>query len=153
MEFYDADIQDYPRIPCHLIFDEEGRKLWPIGIPIVNDERFNASWSEDNWQKSTKAGSRKAIHSKTSPGQIDVNPRELKATAEHWNELRRPGEDKDHRRPPKTMMPITNPPFYVVEAWPIVNNTQGGPEHEVKQRVLAPMKKPIPRLYVAGRSA
>jgi hypothetical protein len=24
LEFYDADIQDYPRIPCHLIFDEEG---------------------------------------------------------------------------------------------------------------------------------
>jgi predicted oxidoreductase len=41
-------------------------------------------------------------------------------------------------------------PFYVVEAWPIVNNTQGGPEHDVKQRVLDPMKKPIPRLYVAG---
>ena len=40
--------------------------------------------------------------------------------------------------------------FYVMEAWPIVNNTQGGPEHDVKQRVLDPMKKPIPRLYVAG---
>jgi hypothetical protein len=23
-------------------------------------------------------------------------------------------------------MPIANPPFHVVEAWPIVNNTQGG---------------------------
>ena len=40
LEFYDADIQDYPRIPCYLIFDEEGRKLGPIGIPIVNDERY-----------------------------------------------------------------------------------------------------------------
>ena len=48
------------------------------------------------------------------------------------------------------MMPIKNPPFYVMEAWPIVNNTQGGPEHDVEQRVLDPMKKPIPRLYVAG---
>jgi succinate dehydrogenase/fumarate reductase flavoprotein subunit len=48
------------------------------------------------------------------------------------------------------MMPIATPPYYVVEAWPIVNNTQGGPEHDVKQRVLDPMKEPIPRLYVAG---
>jgi succinate dehydrogenase/fumarate reductase flavoprotein subunit len=48
------------------------------------------------------------------------------------------------------MMPIKNPPYYVTEAWPIVNNTQGGPEHDVKQRVLDPMKKAIPRLYVAG---
>ena len=47
-------------------------------------------------------------------------------------------------------MPIKNGPFYVMEAWPIVNNTQGGPEHDVKQRVLDPMKRPIPRLYVAG---
>jgi hypothetical protein len=38
----------YPRFPCHLIFDEEDRKLGPIGIPIVNDARFDASWSEDN---------------------------------------------------------------------------------------------------------
>jgi len=37
-----------------------------------------------------------------------------------------------------------------MEAWPIVNNTQGGPEHDVEQRVLDPMKKPILRLYVAG---
>ena len=46
---YDADIQDYPRIPCHLILDEEGRKLGPIGIPIVNDERYDPSWREDNF--------------------------------------------------------------------------------------------------------
>jgi hypothetical protein len=44
---YDAYMQ-YPRFPCHLIFDEEDRKLGPIGIPIVNDARFDASWSEDN---------------------------------------------------------------------------------------------------------
>ena len=83
-------------------------------------------------------------------GQIDVNPKILKATIERWNSLCGEGKDKDFRRPPKTMMPLASPPFYVVEAWPIVNNTQGGPEHDVKQRVLDPMKKPIPRLYVAG---
>ncbi|MBM2806303.1 MAG: Fumarate reductase/succinate dehydrogenase, flavoprotein subunit, partial [Deltaproteobacteria bacterium] len=37
-----------------------------------------------------------------------------------------------------------------MEAWPIVNNTQSGPERDVKQRVLDPMKQPTPRLYVAG---
>ena len=51
------------------------------------------------------------------------------------------------------MMPIKNRPFYVMEAWPIVNNTQGGPEHDVKQRVLDPMKKPIPRSTSPARSA
>jgi hypothetical protein len=32
-----------------------------------------------------------------------------------------------------------------MEAWAILNNTQA-PEYDVEQRVLDPMKKPIPRL-------
>ena len=47
-------------------------------------------------------------------------------------------------------MPISTPPFYAMEAWPIVSNTQGGPVHDPNQRVLDPMGQPIPRLYVAG---
>ena len=70
LEFYDADIQDFPRIPCYLIFDEEGRKLGPIGIAIVNDQRYDAKWSEDNSQSRTRAGSGKAILSKISPGKL-----------------------------------------------------------------------------------
>ncbi len=150
LEFYDADIQDYPRIPCYLVFDEEGRKLGPIGIPIVNDQRYDASWSADNLAEVQKGWIKTGNSLEDIAGQIDVNPKVLKATVDRWNELCRDGRDDDHRRPPKTMMPIATPPFYVVEAWPIVNNTQGGPEHDVQQRVLDPMKKPIPRLYVAG---
>jgi succinate dehydrogenase/fumarate reductase flavoprotein subunit len=150
LEFYDADIQDYPRIPCYLIFDEEGRKLGPIGIPIVNDERYDASWSDDNSAEINKGWIKKGNSLENIAGHIDVNPKVLRATVERWNELCRKGQDDDQRRPPKTMMPIATPPYYVMEAWPIVNNTQGGPEHDVHQRVLDPMKTPIPRLYVAG---
>jgi succinate dehydrogenase/fumarate reductase flavoprotein subunit len=150
LEFYDADIQDYPRIPCYLIFDEEGRKLGPIGIPIVNDERYDASWSDDNLAEINRGWIKQGNSLEDIAAQIDVNPKVLKATVERWNALCQKGQDEDHKRPPKTMMPIKNPPYYVTEAWPIVNNTQGGPEHDVKQRVLDPMKKAIPRLYVAG---
>ncbi len=67
LEYYDADIQDYPRIPCYLIFDEEGRKLGPIGIPIVNDERYDASvGAKTILPRSKKAGSKRATRSKTS---------------------------------------------------------------------------------------
>jgi predicted oxidoreductase len=48
------------------------------------------------------------------------------------------------------MMALSNPPFYAMEAWPIVSNTQGGPAHDAEQRVVDPMGKPISRLYVAG---
>ena len=47
-------------------------------------------------------------------------------------------------------MPMIISPFGFANAWPIVKNTQGGPECDVKQRVLDGMKKPIPRLYVAA---
>ena len=150
LEFYDPDIQDYPRIPCHLIFDEEGRKLGPIAIPIVNDERYELSWSEDNLAEVSKGWIKTGRSLDEIAGQIDLNPKILKGTVDRWNELCGKREDEDYHRPPGTMMPIAKPPFYVIEAWPIVNNTQGGPEHDVKQRVLDPMKNPIPRLYVAG---
>ncbi len=108
LEFYDADIQDYPRIPCHLIFDEEGRKLGPIGIPIVNDERYDASWSEDNLAEIEKGWIKKGNSLEDIAAQIDVNPKVLRATVERWNELCDEGQDDDHKRPPKTMMPIKN---------------------------------------------
>ena len=47
-------------------------------------------------------------------------------------------------------MPVLRSPFYAMEAWPIVSNTQGGPVHDPRQRVLDALGKPIPRLYVAG---
>ena len=139
-----------PRIPCYLIFDEEGRKLGPIGIPIVNDERYDATWSEDNLAEIEKGWIKKGNSLEDIAAQIDINPKVLRETVDRWNAQCGENQDTDHKHPPKTMMPIKNGPFYVMEAWPIVNNTQGGPEHDVKQRVLDPMKKPIPRLYVAG---
>jgi succinate dehydrogenase/fumarate reductase flavoprotein subunit len=150
LEYYDADIQDFPRIPCYLIFDEEGRKVGPVAIPIVNDERYSAEWSDDNLAEVDKGWIKKCQTLDEIAGQIGVAPNVLKDTVARWNSLCAEGDDKDFRRPPKTMMPIGTPPFYAMEAWPIVNNTQGGPEHDAKQRVLDPMKQPIPRLYVAG---
>jgi predicted oxidoreductase len=47
-------------------------------------------------------------------------------------------------------VPIATPPFYFGEVWPVVSNTQGGPVHDERQRVLDPFGEPIPGLYVAG---
>ena len=93
-------------------------------------------WSEDNLAEIEKGWIKKGNSLEDIAGQIDVNPKVLRETVDRWNALCQSGEDKDQKRPPKTMMPIAKPPFYVMEAWPIVNNTQGGPKHNVKQRVL-----------------
>ena len=48
------------------------------------------------------------------------------------------------------MATIKSAPFYVGEIWPVVSNTQGGPVHDAKQRIVNAYGEPIPRLYEAG---
>jgi succinate dehydrogenase/fumarate reductase flavoprotein subunit len=48
------------------------------------------------------------------------------------------------------MMPLDTPPYYAGAIWPVVSNTQGGPMHDPRQRVLNAFGEPIERLYVAG---
>ena len=74
----------------------------------------------------------------------------LKATLDRWNAQCASGADDDFGRLAATMAPIKTPPFYFGEVWPIVSNTQGGPVHDARQRVLDPFREPIPRLYEAG---
>jgi succinate dehydrogenase/fumarate reductase flavoprotein subunit len=150
LEYYDADLQDYPRIPCYLIFDEEGRKLGPLAMVIVNDERYHYKWSADNRVEIQKGWIKKASSINELSTQINVDPQALAATAWRWNSQCSAGIDDDFHRPPGTMMALTQPPFYAMEAWPIVSNTQGGPAHDPQQRVVDPMGKPIARLYAAG---
>ena len=150
LEYYDADIQDYPRIPCYLIFDEEGRKLGPLAMVIVNDERYFYKWSEDNSAEIEKGWIMKADSVEELAAKIKGDDHVLKSTVDLWNGHCSTGIDAAFGRPPKTMMPIRKPPFYAMEAWPIVSNTQGGPAHDPYQRVLDPAGKPIPRLFVAG---
>ena len=47
-------------------------------------------------------------------------------------------------------MALATPPFYAARLWPVVINTQGGPVHDARQRVLDPFGRPVPRLYAAG---
>ena len=53
-------------------------------------------------------------------------------------------------RPPKSMVPMRQAPVYLAEVWPVVSNTQGGPVHDEKRRVVNAYGEPIPRLYTAG---
>ncbi len=150
LEYYDANIQDYPRIPCSLIFDEDGRKLGPVAMVIVNDERYSYKWSKDNSAEIEKGWIIKTDSVDELAAKIKVEANVLQSTIDLWNSHCSSGKDADFGRPPGTMMPLRKPPFYAMEAWPIVSNTQGGPAHDSFQRVLDPDGKPIPRLYVAG---
>jgi succinate dehydrogenase/fumarate reductase flavoprotein subunit len=150
MEYYDPDIQDYPRNPSHLIFDDMGRRLGPIADPKISDERYSFEWSEDNLRE-VESGLLCCFDTIGALAEhLDIEPDVLDEEIDRWNAWCRRGRDRDFRRPPGTMMAIETPPFYTIPAWPIITNTQGGPEHNAKQQVVDPSGKPIRRLYAAG---
>jgi predicted oxidoreductase len=74
----------------------------------------------------------------------------LEKSLRHWNRAVEMGKDPEFDRYPGTMMSIQTPPFYAMEAWPMLTNTQGGPEHNARRQVLDAWGSPIPRLYTAG---
>ena len=53
-------------------------------------------------------------------------------------------------RPPSTLEPLTEPPFYCVPLWPGGSNTSGGPRRDEHARVLDVFGEPIAGLYAAG---
>lgn len=150
LEYFDPDIQDYPRIPCYLIFDEEGRKMGPISSPMTTAAEYIYEWSRDNSQEVEKGWIISAKNIRELAKKLGLDQANLARTVRTWNGYCQKGKDEDFQRPPGTMMAIENPPFYALEAWPICTNTQGGPDHNAKQQVLDPYGVPIPRLYAAG---
>ena len=78
-----------------------------------------------------------------------MDPETLEATVCQWNNIVEKRKDP-LRRPPATMIPIKIPPFYDAPVWPIISNTQGGPQHNAKQQIIDTFGKPISRLYAAG---
>ena len=150
LDYYDADIQDYPRIPSYLIFDEEGRALGPVARPIGGDERARTEWSDDNLAEVKKGFILTGDSLKELASKLSMDAEDLTETVQRWNASCRAGRDRDLRRPPGTMMALEHPPFYAITTWPVITNTQGGLVHNQHQQVLASDGQPIPRLYKAG---
>ncbi len=162
LAFFDADLPGYPRIPCYLIFDSEGKNMEAIGDPLGYPEHFPGGqryrWSSDNSKEVEKgwileAPSLPELAAKIRqmpPNKGRMEAAVLHNTVEEWNEAVLTGRDGVFNRHPETMLTLKTPPFYAMEAWPILTNTQGGPEHNVHRQVLDVWGKVIPRLYTAG---
>lgn len=150
LSYFDPDLPGYPRTPCFLIFDETARVEGPIGRPLGLKE-VAYEWSQDNSQEIERGWIIAGKSLEELAGKIGLPPDNLKGTVKRWNECVRLGEDPDFGRPKGTMFaPIESPPYFAAEAWPIIVNTQGGPEHNAQQQVLDTSGEPIPRLYAIG---
>ncbi len=150
LEFYDADKQEFPRIPAYLIFDENGRRLGPLGQPTFHDNEFSYEWSEDNLKEVERGWIRKGNTLRDIAALIPMEEVTLVKTVQDWNAICANGEEDMFHRLPGTRMAIDTPPYYLMEVWPIVSNTQGGPVHDAEQRVLNVNGEPIERLFAAG---
>ncbi|MEN8195953.1 MAG: FAD-binding protein, partial [Pseudomonadota bacterium] len=150
MAVYDPATQRYPAIPAWLIVDEAGRDFAPLGFPTKNDPDRDFAWSEDNMAEVELGILQRADSIADMADAMGVDAAELRDSLDRWNAACAAGADPDFGRQRATMMPIAKPPFLFGQVWPIVANTQGGPVHDERQRVLNPFGEPIPGLYAAG---
>jgi succinate dehydrogenase/fumarate reductase flavoprotein subunit len=150
LELFDSVTQSFPRIPCHLIVDEAGRRRYPLGNPTYNDAEVDFSWSQDNLKEVELGILKKADSLDALAAIIGCDAAALNETVVRWNAMCAAKKDSDFGRPGGTMMPVRHPPFYTGEIWPVVSNTQGGPVHNAGQEVLDVNDRPISRLYAAG---
>ena len=150
MEHFDPVTQSFPRIPSLMIYDEVGRRRFPMGNPAYNERDMDYVWSQDN----TKEIEEGIIKMADTVGELaemfGLDGDAVEQSMARWNELCVTKNDVDFGRPAGTMMKIQRPPYYAGEVWPVLSNTQGGPVHDAKQRIIDVNDQPIPRLYAAG---
>jgi len=150
MELYDPVTQNFPRIPSYMICDEEGRKMYPLGMPCYNERGIDFKWSADNLAEVESGLLKRADSIAELASIIGADAAVLEETLARWNRSCEIEEDRDFGRMPGSFVPIRTPPFYTAEIWPVVSNTQGGPVHNACQQVISANGQPIPRLYAAG---
>jgi len=157
--FFDHGKAEYANIPFFMIFDETFRKQNPLvpknylpgqicGWAVV--QKMVEEWSADNSKEIDKGWIKKANTLEDLAKTVGISAEGLAATISSYNEYENKGKDPEFDRGAKTLLPIKTPPYYAMELGLSVINTQGGPVHDAKSRVLNVDNKPIPRLYAAG---
>ena len=148
---YDPGTMRFPALPAFMLFDEPGRAMYPVARSFINDPDIAPyEWSDDNLKEVGLGILKRADSVEELARVMGVREATLAATLERWNELCASGAPDPLGRPPATRRPVSQPPYYCGEMWPVVSNTQGALAHDVEQRVLNPFGEAIDGLYVAG---
>lgn len=148
--YFDANRLEYPRMPSYAIFGEEVRRKGPIIMPGTTGwNRDLYQWSEDNSAEIAKGWIIRTKTVRELADHLSLDAVTLEDTLAKYNEYCRNGNDPDFNRPRQDLSPIETP-YYAIEVWPAIANTQGGPRRDKESRVLDPYGKPIPGLYAAG---
>lgn len=164
VNYYDGHALKFPRIPCYAIFDENAKNAGPMAPTYGSGwlrHREGWTWSKDNNKEISEGIVKKAETLEGLAKQINVPAEALKESVKIWNEDMQSAGQKDRvfgRTKFATIKgnqiqqgaPLDKAPYYALELYPTLLNTQGGPRHDGKARVLDNYGKPIKGLYVAG---
>ncbi len=141
----------YPNVPAFGIFDEVTRRSGPLNTSSKPMERhLGYGWSSDNSSEIAKGWITQANTIRELAKRISVDESYLENTVIKYNGYCKAGRDADFGRSLETLGIIETPPFFAIELWPSLVNTQGGPRRDKRARVLNYEGEPIPRLYAAG---
>ncbi|MDY7080376.1 MAG: FAD-binding protein [Chloroflexota bacterium] len=162
---FDGIEGDFLSLPCYAIFDETTRLAGPLlGMAGWRFGWFNwysgYEWSQDNSAEIEKGWIKKADNVGALATQLGMEPAELEETISTYNGYCEAQVDPDFGRPEiapallgppmPALVPLVAPPYYAVELYPNMYNTQGGPRRNGKCEIVDPYGEPIPRLYSAG---
>jgi succinate dehydrogenase/fumarate reductase flavoprotein subunit len=139
-----------PRIPSHVIFTEQTRLAGPIGFVGRGAAGESYEWSADNHAELARGWITSAGSLRELAELLSIDAADLESTIGSYNDGCAEGSDHVFGRDRATLEPIIGPPFYAIEIWPCLFNTQGGPRRDASGHVLDPFGRPIPRLYSAG---
>lgn len=149
LSHFDIEKMEFPRVPLWAIFDEQTRRRGPLSRGMSGYNRDLYTWSIDNSAEIKKGWILQDNTPTALAVKMGIAPQVLEATIARYNQFCRAGKDEDFGRP-KEDLRVLVPPFYAIQLWPALINTQGGPRRDKESRVLDPDGKPIPRLYAAG---
>lgn len=149
-EFFDTIAQRFPRIPSHFICDADGLKMYRLCDPCYNERGLSFTWKDDNSTGIDLGILRSAQSVSELAALIGADAAVLEETLAQWNIACEREQDDTFGRMPGSFVPVRKPPFYTAEVWPVVSNTQGGPVHDARQRVIGANGTAIPGLYAVG---
>jgi succinate dehydrogenase/fumarate reductase flavoprotein subunit len=165
--FFDGPTLDWPRLPIWFFFDGDALKNGEIGryssydqwLSMIGNYTFTKDFSfEVDEGVCIKDDTLEGIAAKMS-----VDPAVLTAEIVKYNGYCEEGIDPQFGRVSGTsteakmtgvqssaMMRPLNPPYYAMQVYPLMVNTQGGPQHDKNRQLMHNDGSLIPRLYGGG---
>jgi succinate dehydrogenase/fumarate reductase flavoprotein subunit len=166
MFFFDGMKLEYPRMPFWFVFDAQALIDGKIGLYSSYDQWLSQiggyTFTQDMEFEIEQGVCFKADTAQELAEKIGLDPEVLAETIATYNSYVPSGVDPEFGRvsgvgqappdqaPKGATMRVLNPPYYAMQQYPIMVNTQGGPQHDKNRQLMDVNENLIPRLYGAG---